>query len=93
MTDSEPAAELDPPQRLLCGPGPTNVAPSVLAAMQKPMLGHLDPDLHEILLEVVDAAARRSTGRPTGSCCRCRRPASSGMEAGILEPGRAAARP
>ena len=46
-------APLDPPVRLLCGPGPTNVEPSVLAAMGRPMLGHLDPDLHDILLEVV----------------------------------------
>ena len=38
---------LDPPERLLCGPGPSNVEPSVLDAMRKPMLGHLDPDLHD----------------------------------------------
>ena len=34
---------LDPPARLLCGPGPSDVEPSVLAAMRRPMLGHLDP--------------------------------------------------
>src|ERR671919_3043901 len=45
--------KLDPPQRLLCGPGPTNVEPSVLAAMGRPMLGHLDPAFHEILHDVV----------------------------------------
>ena len=28
-------APLDPPQRLLCGPGPSNVEPSVLEAMQR----------------------------------------------------------
>ena len=38
---------LDPPQRLLCGPGPTNVEPAALQAMAKPMLGHLDPEMPE----------------------------------------------
>jgi alanine-glyoxylate transaminase / serine-glyoxylate transaminase / serine-pyruvate transaminase len=32
-----------PPPRLLLGPGPSNAASSVLAAMGKPLLGHLDP--------------------------------------------------
>src|SRR5688572_10526458 len=32
-----------PPVRLLMGPGPSNVAPSVLQAMAAPLLGHLDP--------------------------------------------------
>jgi alanine-glyoxylate transaminase/serine-glyoxylate transaminase/serine-pyruvate transaminase len=89
MTDAVPTAELDPPQRLLCGPGPTNVAPSVLAAMQKPMLGHLDPDLHEILLEVV-AQLRRVYRASDGLVLPLQATGSSGMEAGILnlvEPG------
>ena len=60
MTD-EPLP-LRPPDRLLCGPGPSNVEPSVLDAMRKPMLGHLDPDFHDILLEVV-AMLRRATRR------------------------------
>ena len=34
---------LNPPARLLCGPGPSNIHPQVLEAMQQPMLGHLDP--------------------------------------------------
>jgi len=32
-----------PPQRILLGPGPSNVEPRVLEAMMKPMLGYLDP--------------------------------------------------
>ena len=90
MTDeAQPSAELHPPQRLLCGPGPTNVAPSVLAAMQKPMLGHLDPDLHEILLEVV-AELRQVYRAQDGLVLPLQATGSSGMEAGILnlvEPG------
>jgi alanine-glyoxylate transaminase/serine-glyoxylate transaminase/serine-pyruvate transaminase len=31
------------PQRALLGPGPSDVAPSVLSALGKPTLGHLDP--------------------------------------------------
>lgn len=31
------------PQRVLLGPGPSDVAPSVLSALSKPTLGHLDP--------------------------------------------------
>src|SRR5918993_3611 len=50
--------QLRPPERLLCGPGPTNVDPAVLNAMSRPMLGHLDPALHEILLDVVDLLRR-----------------------------------
>ena len=34
---------LQVPQRSLLGPGPSDVAPSVLAALSKPTLGHLDP--------------------------------------------------
>ena len=32
-----------PPQRLLLGPGPSNVEARVLQAMLKPILGYLDP--------------------------------------------------
>ncbi len=32
-----------PPQRILMGPGPSNVSPRVLEAMSRPTIGHLDP--------------------------------------------------
>ena len=35
--------EFNPPHRILLGPGPSEVAPSVLRAMSAPMVGHLDP--------------------------------------------------
>jgi alanine-glyoxylate transaminase/serine-glyoxylate transaminase/serine-pyruvate transaminase len=47
-------ATIDPPTRVLCGPGPTNPDPRVLEAMSRPLLGHLDPDMHAMLLEVVE---------------------------------------
>ena len=43
MTTPEVFAELDPPPRLLMGPGPVGVDPRVLRAMSMPMLGQFDP--------------------------------------------------
>ncbi|HLN60363.1 MAG TPA: alanine--glyoxylate aminotransferase family protein [Symbiobacteriaceae bacterium] len=42
--------ELNPPARLLMGPGPSNPDPRVLRAMSMPMVGHLDP----VFLGVMD---------------------------------------
>jgi alanine-glyoxylate transaminase/serine-glyoxylate transaminase/serine-pyruvate transaminase len=81
--------QLRPPERLLCGPGPTNVDPAVLDAMRRPMLGHLDPDLHEILLDVVDLL-RRVYRMPDGLVLPLHCTGTAGMETGIanlLEPG------
>jgi alanine-glyoxylate transaminase / serine-glyoxylate transaminase / serine-pyruvate transaminase len=81
--------KLSPPDRLLCGPGPTNVEPSVLEAMRKPMLGHLDPDLHEILLDVV-TMLRAAWRMPDGLVLPLHCTGTAGMETGIvnlLEPG------
>ncbi|MGO4886964.1 pyridoxal-phosphate-dependent aminotransferase family protein [Anaerobacillus sp. MEB173] len=47
-------AELNPPQRILMGPGPSDVAPSVLRAMAIPLLGHLDPAFLQIMNETMD---------------------------------------
>jgi alanine-glyoxylate transaminase / serine-glyoxylate transaminase / serine-pyruvate transaminase len=87
MSDELP--RLNPPERLLCGPGPSNVEPSVLDAMRQPMLGHLDPDLHDILLEVVDML-RRAWRMPDGLVLPLHSTGTAGMEAGLahlLEPG------
>jgi alanine-glyoxylate transaminase / serine-glyoxylate transaminase / serine-pyruvate transaminase len=43
--------QLNPPTRLLLGPGPCNVHPRVLTAMATPLVGHLDPAFLEILNE------------------------------------------
>jgi alanine-glyoxylate transaminase / serine-glyoxylate transaminase / serine-pyruvate transaminase len=37
--------ELNPPARLLLGPGPSPVHPRVMRALGAPVLGHLDPEL------------------------------------------------
>src|SRR5687768_12890085 len=41
-----------PPERLLMGPGPSNVAPSVLEALSAPVLGHLDPLFVKMMDEI-----------------------------------------
>ncbi|MCE9534642.1 MAG: alanine--glyoxylate aminotransferase family protein [Planctomycetes bacterium] len=43
--------QLNPPPRLLLGPGPSDAHPRVLAAMSTPLLGHLDPNFLELMLE------------------------------------------
>src|SRR3972149_528934 len=42
----------EPPPRLLMGPGPSNVAPSVLRAMSASLLGHLDPVVVKMMEEI-----------------------------------------
>ena len=82
-TSQPPAPELSPPNRLLCGPGPTNVEPSVLDAMRAPMMGHLDPTLHELLLELVDMQ-RAVYGVDKGVTFPLQATGMSGMETGIV---------
>ncbi len=45
-------AQFVPPRRLLMGPGPSDVAPSVLKAMSMPLLGHLDPVFVKMMEEI-----------------------------------------
>ena len=87
MTDIP--SPIHPPERLLCGPGPCNVSPAALEAMRRPMLGHMDPDLLDILLEVVSLlhSAYQASG---GLVLPPQATGTSGMEAGLahlLEPG------
>ncbi|MEB3102606.1 pyridoxal-phosphate-dependent aminotransferase family protein [Ferviditalea candida] len=41
-----------PSQRLLLGPGPSEVYPTVLEQMSKPLLGHLDPEFLKLMDEL-----------------------------------------
>lgn len=45
--------ELDPPQRLLMGPGPVNAHPRVLRAMAADLLGQFDPEMTTYMNEVM----------------------------------------
>ena len=78
-----------PPQRVLLGPGPSNVEPRVLQAMLKPLLGHLDPDyLHcldhlQKLMRAVFETENRATFSISGT-------GGAGMEAclaNLIEEG------
>src|SRR5437867_7847389 len=44
--------QFQPPPRLLMGPGPSNVPPSVLEAMSRPLVGHLDPVFVKMMEEL-----------------------------------------
>src|SRR6187431_1230304 len=82
-------AKFRPPARLLMGPGPSNVAPSVLEAMAMPMLGHLDPvfvkmmDEIKVMLRHVFQTKNEMTFPVSGT-------GSAGMEfcfVNLIEPG------
>lgn len=51
MSTSVPGP-ITPPRRLLMGPGPSEIPPSVLAALGAPTVGHLDPYFLKVMDEV-----------------------------------------
>ena len=81
--------ELNPPQRLLLGPGPSPVPSRVLRAMATPLLGHLDPKFLEIMNDV--QAQLRAVYRTQNTfTIAVSGTGSAGMEAALvnlLEPG------
>ena len=81
--------QLNPPSRLLLGPGPSDVHPRVLTAMATPLLGHLDPAFLEIMGETQDLLrqAYRTTNPLTFPVSAT---GMAGMETclvNLLEPG------
>jgi len=81
--------KLNPPSRILMGPGPSNVPPRVQSAMTAPLLGYFDPYFFKVmdstmsLLKTVFQTKNKLTFPISGT-------GMSGMEAGIcnfLEPG------
>ena len=74
---------LDPGDRLLCGPGPSNVHPDVIEAMRLPMNGHLDPDFWDLLVDLVSGLqALWRSSRGLSICLSSS--GTSAMEAGFL---------
>lgn len=78
-----------PPQRVLMGPGPSDVSPRVLEALSRPTLGHLDPvfvsfmDEMKVLLKYAFQTKNELT-MPVSA------PGSAGMETcfvNLVEPG------
>ena len=77
------------PQRLLLGPGPANVHPQIMAALQQPVLGHLDPVFQEILVETA-GQLRRLFGTENEVTLAVTGTGFSGMESclvNLIEPG------
>lgn len=83
-------APVDPPERLLCGPGPCNVSPGALEALHKPLLGQMDPALAEILTELVSLQRHAYGAERAALVLPLQATGTSGMETGLvslLEPG------
>ena len=80
---------LDPPERLLFGPGPSNPDPRVLAAMSKRLVGHLDPYFVELMDQAM-GALRAVYGTKNHHTLPISATGSGGLEAimmNLLEPG------
>ncbi len=80
---------INPPRRILMGPGPSDTHPNVLSALAAPTVGHLDPYFLKTMNEVQDMlrqvfqTANELTIAVSGT-------GSSGMEAcvvNLIEPG------
>jgi alanine-glyoxylate transaminase / serine-glyoxylate transaminase / serine-pyruvate transaminase len=81
---------LHPGDRLLTGPGPSNVHPKVLEALQLPMNGHLDPDFWDVLLDLVAGLRALWRRGDQGLTISLSSSGNSAMEAGfmnLVEPG------
>ncbi len=81
--------ELNPPYRVLLGPGPSNIHPRVQKAMLAPMVGHLDPYFLTVMEDTMEflrtlfRTQNKLTFPVSGT-------GSAGMETGLcnfLEPG------
>ncbi len=86
---SKQQGSLEPPSRILLGPGPSDVHPRVLRAMSIPLLGHLDPAFLDVMDETQSLLreAFRTRNRLTFPVSGT---GSAGMEAcfvNLIEPG------
>jgi alanine-glyoxylate transaminase / serine-glyoxylate transaminase / serine-pyruvate transaminase len=77
------------PERVLMGPGPSGVPASVLAAMSRPTIGHLDPEFLRVMDEVRDML-RSVFGTQNLCTLPMSGTGSAGMETcivNLIEPG------
>jgi alanine-glyoxylate transaminase/serine-glyoxylate transaminase/serine-pyruvate transaminase len=73
---------LQPPRRLLFGPGPTMVHPRVYEALSKPIVGHLDPYFIQVMSDV-QQLVKTAYGTTDGATLVISGTGSAGMEAAI----------
>lgn len=81
--------DLDPPTRLLLGPGPSNAEPRVLRAMAAPLLGQFDPRFTDYMNDVVELQ-RYVFQTDNERCFPVSGSSRAGMEAALaslIEPG------
>jgi alanine-glyoxylate transaminase / serine-glyoxylate transaminase / serine-pyruvate transaminase len=69
--------------RILMGPGPSNIYPEVSMALQRPLLGHLDPDFLAVLDETCDRL-RSVFGTDNAATLPLSGTGSAGMEAAFV---------
>lgn len=84
-----PQPAFTPPERLLLGPGPSPVAPSVLRALSLPTVGHLDPQLF-VAMDEIRANLRQIFGTRNEATLAISGTGTAGMEAvlcNLIEPG------
>lgn len=80
---------VNPPRRILMGPGPSDIHPRVLAAMAAPTVGHLDPYFLKIMDEV-QSMLRQLFNTQNELTLAVSGTGSSGMETcvvNLIEPG------
>src|SRR5436190_23595961 len=82
-------APVSPPTRILLGPGPSDVPPSVRAALGAPTIGHLDPYFLS-LMDEVSTMLRAVLGTKSRLTFPVSGTGSAGMETclvNLIEPG------
>lgn len=81
--------EIDPPQRLLMGPGPVNAHPRVLRAMSADLLGQFDPEFTSYMNETMELYRRvfQTENRWTMLIDGTARAAIEAALVSLIEPG------
>ena len=89
MTENNIFTELDPPPRLMMGPGPVNVHPRVLNALSMPLLGQFDPAFTDYMNEVMALYRQifQTTNRQTFMIDGTARAGIETLMVSVLEPG------
>ncbi len=81
--------ELNTSNRVLMGPGPSNVHPRVLKAMATPLIGHLDPEFL-VVMDDIKQMLQKTFQTKNHLTFAVSAPGSAGMETclvNLLEPG------
>lgn len=83
------AKPLSLPERLLHGPGPSPVAPTVLEALGKPCIGHMDPEFMRVMNEVREMlqAVFQTENEMTLACSGTGSAGAEMLMDNLVEPG------